>query len=241
MRHTPLPGTHHFFSTHPLPCPYFPDRIERRVVIELLGRDSDILHDALTRAGYRRSHNIAYAPTCPECSACVTVRVPVDRFRLSKTQKRVMKRCENLTVEETAPRATEEQYALFFDYQKSRHPNGDMSTMDFEDYRSLIEETNVDTRVLEFREDEKLVAACLVDKVSNGYSAVYSFFDTGVDPRKSLGTFMILWLIEWARLAGIEYVYLGFWIENCRKMSYKKMFKPLEMYTPDGWRDLDDH
>lgn len=235
MRHQALPGTRFFFSTAPLPCPYIPGRTERRVVTELVGRDANLLHDQLSMAGFRRSHGICYVPACPGCDACVAVRVVVDEFKPGRSLKRVMRRNVDLSAEAVAPVATHEQYALFSDYQRARHGGGDMSKMDFLDYQALIEDTPVDTAVVEFRRPNgTLAAACLVDILSDGLSAVYSFFDTR-DEQRSLGTHIILWLIDEAYGRGLPYVYLGFLIDGCSNMEYKSRFRPLEKVTPDGW------
>jgi len=235
MRHQALPGTRFFFSTAPLPCPYLPGRIERRVVTELVGRDADALHNQLSLAGFRRSHGICYVPACPDCDACVAVRVVVDEFKPGASMKRIMKRNADLTAEIVDPIATHEQYALFADYQRSRHKGGDMSKMDFLDYQALIEDTPVETFVVEFRRPNgTLVAACLVDVLSDGLSAVYSFYDPD-ETERSLGSQMILWLIDETYGRGLPYMYLGFWIEGCSNMAYKARFKPLEKVSPDGW------
>ncbi|HER26889.1 MAG TPA: arginyltransferase [Rhodospirillales bacterium] len=240
MRHSPPSSARFFFTTAPLPCPYFPDRIERRVVTELLGRDANNLHDILTHAGFRRSHGIAYAPSCPDCNACTAVRILVDDFKPSRSQRRITNRNNHLQAFVLDPCASEEQFVLFTDYQSSRHSGGDMEKMNADDYRSLVEETNVNTRIVEFRDDDdKLVACCLIDVLSDGLSALYSFFDPHLESRRSLGTYMILWLTEHARALGLDYVYLGFWIGGCAKMSYKASFKPLEGFNPSGWRLLE--
>jgi leucyl-tRNA---protein transferase len=239
MRHnrllSPLKGPHYFFTTAPLPCPYFADRVERRVLTELAGKDAQSLHEALTQAGYRRSHGVAYAPACPGCNDCVSVRIPASKFSPSRTQRRINKRNEDLVAMEVVPVANEEQFALFASYQSSRHAGGDMETMDFSDYQSLLEENSIDTVLIEFRYEDRLVAGIIIDKLSDGYSAVYSFFDTDFDKRRSLGTYMILWLIDHARELQRDYVYLGFWINNCKKMSYKADFQPLEKFSKNGW------
>lgn len=238
MKYDPLPNARFFFATAPLPCPYIAGRVERRVVTELAGGDAIVLHDALSLAGFRRSHGIAYAPACPGCQACVPVRILAPSFTPSRSQRRVWRRNAAFRAEEIPPRATREQYALFAAYQRSRHDDGDMAKMEQLDYQALIEDTPVDTVVVEFRErDGRLVAACLTDRVENGLSAVYSFYDPDLIAR-SLGTFMILWLVQRARELVLDYVYLGFWIRGCSKMSYKAKFKPLEAYTPEGWRPL---
>ncbi|MBC8268212.1 MAG: arginyltransferase [Rhodospirillaceae bacterium] len=241
MRHSrllaPTSGTHYFFTTAPLPCPYFADRVERRVITELGDRQAQSLHETLTRAGFRRSHGIAYAPACPGCDDCVAVRILADQFKLSRTQRKILSRNSDLEVMEVAPFANEEQFALFSTYQNSRHAGGDMENMDFSDYQSLVEENIIDTALVEFRHQDRLVGAILIDKLRDGFSAVYSFFDTDMENRRSLGTYMILWLVQHARAQGLHYVYLGFWIDGCRKMSYKTGFQPLEMYSPQGWKE----
>ncbi len=240
MRHSPTSGTHFFFTTAPLPCPYFPERIERRVVTELLGRSADTLHDILTHAGFRRSHGVAYAPSCPDCDACVAVRIPVDDFKASKSQRRIINRNSGLHATIMAAESSEEQFALFAAYQSSRHAGGDMEKMNGDDYRALVEETNVKTRIIEFRDDrEELLACCLIDVLSDGLSAIYSFYDPETDPRRSLGSYMILWLVDQARKLDMDYLYLGFWIAGCGKMSYKASFKPLEGFTAAEWRTIE--
>lgn len=238
MRHSTLYGNRFFFATAPMACPYLPDRVERRVVTELVGRDATHMHDVLSAAGYRRSHGIAYAPACPGCSACVAVRIVAPTFKPSRGQRRVWNMNSAVIANEASPTATEEQYALFATYQNSRHGDGDMAKMSMVDYQTLVEDTPVETTVVEFRDpDGSLVAACLTDRVGNGLSAVYSYFD-GDHNRRSLGTYMILWLVERARDLGLDHVYLGFWVAGCSKMSYKTAFQPLEGFTPAGWRPL---
>jgi len=236
MKHSPILDTRFFFSTAPLPCPYLPNRTERRVVTELLGRDANALHDGLSAAGFRRSHNIAYAPACPECQACRAVRVLVKDFKLSRSQSRILKRNGDLWENRVSIKATQEQFELFVAYQESRHSGGDMSKMDFRDFQALVEDTPVKTNLVEFRlPDQSLAAVCLLDRVDKGLSAVYSFYQPSQN-RRSLGTFIILWLIQQAKILGLDYVYLGFWIDGCAKMSYKEKFQPMEIWTINGWQ-----
>jgi arginine-tRNA-protein transferase len=239
MKHKPVNGTRYFFATAPIPCPYLPGRMERRLVAELCGRDAVSFHDTLSQAGFRRSHRFAYVPVCRECTACATVRIVAPEFRPSRTQRRVAKRNRELTATETPARATSEQFALFQAYQHSRHEGGEMARMDYFDYQALVEDTPVNTIIIEFRDDRgALQAACIADRVADGLSAVYSFYDPELADR-SLGTYVVLWLIERTKALGLRHVYLGFWIADCAKMSYKTGFRPLEAYTPDGWRPLD--
>lgn len=239
MKHKSVPATRFFFATAPIPCPYLPGRMERRLVAELGGPDAVAFHDALSQAGFRRSHRFAYVPVCRDCTACATVRICAGEFRPNRTQRRIFTRNEDLSGSPAPARATREQFRLFHAYQSSRHGGGEMSRMDFFDYQALVEDTPVETSVLEFRDGRgDLVAACVADRIADGFSAVYSFFSPEM-ARRSLGTFMILWLVERARYRALPYVYLGFWVADCPKMAYKAGFQPLEAYTPDGWQRLD--
>ncbi|MGZ8409872.1 MAG: arginyltransferase [Hyphomicrobium sp.] len=238
MKHKPVPGTRFFFATAPIPCPYLPGRMERRLVAELGTTDAAAFHDTLSQAGFRRSHRFAYVPVCRDCSACATVRIVVEGFRPSRTQRRLIGRNADLTASDTPPRATAEQYELFRAYQSGRHSGGEMARMDFFDYQALVEDTPVDTSVAEFRDPQgHLVAACITDRVADGFSAVYSFFRPDM-PQRGLGSYMIMWLVERARELQLPHVYLGFWVADCQKMAYKIRFQPLEAYTPEGWKPL---
>jgi arginine-tRNA-protein transferase len=239
MDHIPLKRPHFFFTTAPLPCPYIPGRLERKIVTELNGPDAETLHEALSRAGFRRSHSIAYTPACPGCSACIPVRIVVGSFAPDRTMRRVIKANGDLSGRQVAARATAEHYRLFSRYQESRHGGGDMALMGFYDYRSMVEDSPIDTFLAEFRgNDGSIVGCCLADRMSDGLSAVYSFFEPDM-PRRSLGTFVVLWLIEEARRLGLPYIYLGYWIAESRKMAYKARFKPLEAFGPNGWRPVE--
>ena len=239
MRHQPIYDTQYFFSTAPMPCPYRPDRLERRLVTELIGRGALILHEQLSLAGFRRSHGIAYTPVCNGCDACKAVRVLAKDFKPSKLQRRVWNRNRHLSVLIVDPIATHEQYSLFLAYQRARHSDGDMAKMDIDEYRGLIEDSSVETVLIEFRnsDDGKLVAICLTDRMENGLSAVYSFFDPDLKS-DSLGSYMILWLIKEAVQAGLDHVYLGYWISGCGKMDYKAKYQPMEVLVTNTWLQL---
>ncbi len=224
-----------FFATSPQPCPYLPDRQERRLVTDLSRRDAVAIHDALSQAGFRRSHTLAYAPICHGCQACVPVRVDAARFQPGRGHRRVLARNADLAVSERAAIATREQYRLFITYQNVRHDQGEMAKMAFADYQSLIEQTPVRTGILEARDRSgKLVACAIFDIVCDGLSAVYSFFAAD-QPRRSLGTFLILELIAKTRAMPLGYLYLGFWIAETTKMAYKTRFRPLQHFTGQGW------
>jgi arginine-tRNA-protein transferase len=163
------------------------------------------------------------------------VRIVAGEFDMTKSFRRVMAANADLTVDDTDAIATVEQYRLFSAYQQARHEGGDMSGMAFNDYRAMVEDTPVTSRTVEFRDgDGALVAVMLMDRMEDSLSAVYSFFD-GSMARRSLGTLMILWMVEYARTLGLPYVYLGFWIDGSAKMAYKARFQPLEALGDGGW------
>ena len=228
-----------FYTTAPLPCPYVPGRTERKVVTEITGPESETVHDRLSRAGFRRSHNIAYAPVCPACSACLPIRLPVASFRPNRTQRRIAEANRALEGFAGPARASAEQFQLFQRYQAARHADGDMATMSFYDYRAMVEDTPIETWLVEFRDaDQRLIGACLTDRLGDGLSAVYSYFDPALE-RRSLGTWAVLWLVERARAMGLPYVYLGYWVRESRKMAYKAGFRPSEVLSDGQWRTLD--
>ena len=240
MTYKPPRRPQFFYTTAPLPCPYVAGRTERKVVTEITGPEADAVHDRLSRAGFRRSHNIAYAPVCPACKACVPIRIPVGSFEPNRTQRKVYRANGAVAGAERPARATAEQYQLFGRYQKARHGEGDMATMSFYDFRAMVEDTPITTRVIEFRDEgDRLVGACLVDRLGDGLSAVYSFFAPELEHR-SLGTHAILWLIGRAAAEGLGYVYLGYWVPDSRKMAYKARFRPSEILAGGRWRTLTD-
>ncbi len=229
-----------FYRTGPMPCPYLHGRVERNLFTELRGPSAHDLHDNLARAGFRRSHHIVYRPACPDCARCIPVRIVAGRFSASASQRRILNRNRDLAVEVLPPEATDEQFDMFIHYQQTRHGGGEMAAMTASDYRSMVEDTTVDTQMIEFRDGGgKLVAACLVDCLSDGFSAVYSFFDSTAQNR-SLGTYMILWLIERTIRRDHTHVYLGYWISESVKMSYKMRFRPIEALGPDGWEIMEE-
>ena len=228
-----------FFGTREQPCPYLPGRVESKVVTDLSGPHAQELHDELTLAGFRRSHNLVYRPACANCDACVPVRIPVARFAPTRSQRRALRGNRDLQVAIAPRRATLEHYALFDRYQQARHRGGGMSAMSFSDFRAMVEESPVDTRLVEARDmSGDLLAVSLTDWLTDGLSGLYKFFDPGLASR-GLGTFLILWHVEYARRLALPHVYLGYWIGACSKMSYKAKFGPLEALFDDGWRDLD--
>jgi arginyl-tRNA--protein-N-Asp/Glu arginylyltransferase len=241
MHHRAARRPQFFYTTAPLPCPYLAGRTERKIVTELSGPEAEALHDCLSRAGFRRSHNIAYSPVCPGCSACIPIRIVAGAFEPDRTQRRIQRINADLVGFEVPARATAEQFALFQRYQKVRHGDGDMAAMGFYDYRAMVEDTPITTGMVEFRDSQDcLVGACLTDWLSDGLSAVYSYFEPE-QHRRSLGTYAILWLVARARALGLPYVYLGYWVPQSRKMAYKARFRPSEVLSGGLWRVLAEH
>ena len=224
-----------FFATAPVPCPYVGGRVERKIIVELAGRGAVDLYDELSRAGFRRSHGFAYRPACPSCNGCVPVRIAVDRFVHSRSTRRVRNLNRDIPGRFVAARATPEPFQLFTAYQRSRHRDSDMATMSYGDYRSMVEDSAVRTALVEFRApDGSLAAASLLDRLDDGFSAVYSFFAADRD-KQSLGTWTILWLVEECRRQGLPYAYLGYWIGESPKMAYKARFPAVEHLSASGW------
>lgn len=225
-----------FFVTGPAPCPYLPGRTERKLFIELRGPQAGATNELLGRMGFRRSQTVAYRPSCDGCQACVSVRVPVAAFAPGRSHRRLLRRHADLTVATTAPWTTQEQFQLLRRYLARRHPDGGMTTMDAFDYADMVEQTPVDTELVEYRDDAgDLLCASVTDRHRDGLSMMYSFYDVDRADRPGLGTFMILDHIVRARAAGLAHVYLGYWIEGCARMEYKIGFRPIERLTARGW------
>lgn len=238
-----------FYVTAAQPCPYLPNRLERKLFTHLTS-DKPLAHiDNLLRGGFRRSQNIAYVPYCEGCQACVSVRVAVDEFQPRRTMRRIIERNMDLRARRIQPVPTSEQYALFRSYIDSRHSDGGMADMTVLDYAMMVEDSVIDTFVTEYRarpagmphlaypervDSWPLKAVALCDRLSDGVSMVYSFYDTS-DESLSLGTFMILEHIAYTKSLGLPYLYLGYWISGSRKMNYKTRFEPQEHLGPEGW------
>ncbi len=227
-----------FFSTPPAPCPYLPGKLEKKVVTLLAGKDPDHLHNTLSLAGFRRSQDLAYRPACESCNACIPIRVAARRFELKKQWRRIWNKNDDLIAKEIPSIATEEHFVLFSRYLKSRHNEGGMSDMDYNDYKAMVEDSPVNSRLTEFRNSNGvLVAVCLTDQMDDGMSLVYSFYEPD-EAKRSLGSYLILWHIIRTKSEGQQYVYLGYWIEASPKMSYKSRFAPCEILTKDGWAQI---
>ena len=234
-----------FYLTSPAPCPYLAGREERKVFTHLVGKRAGALNDTLTQSGFRRSQTIAYRPACEDCRACVSVRVKVADFTPSRNMRRILDANTDLIGHANPAQPTSEQYSLFRAYLDTRHADGGMADMSVLDYSMMIEDSHVDTRVIEYRArgidsfitgrgEGPLIGVCLTDVLDDGLSMVYSYYDMAQADR-SLGTFMILEHIERARRMGLPHVYLGYWVEGSRKMAYKARFLPQERLGMTGW------
>lgn len=228
-----------FYFTRSSPCPYLPGRQERKIFAQLLEPDGARLNHSLALSGFRRSQRIAYRPVCEGCSACTSVRIPVTDFRPDRNQRRVVLRNQDLMCEVLPPRALRTHYALLKSYLSDRHGGGGMTDMRFRDFTAMVEDSPVETFLLEYRTSHgELLAVALSDRVPDGLSMVYSFFAPSRH-RRSLGTFMILDHVTRAAERNLPYVYLGYWVPGSPKMAYKGQFRPLELFASGGWRRLE--
>lgn len=227
----------HFGMTGLSDCSYIPGQNERLLVAipnpgtHFGKRASSIL----SRLGFRRSGSMNYRPACPGCNACLSYRVPVDLFKPDRSHRRCMTRNEDLYCTILPRQVTDEHYALFDKYLKSRHQGSIMENMTIDDYRMMVMDTTTETVLLEFRTKEgELKMVAITDVFDDGLSACYTFFDPD-DSKRSLGSFGILTQIFLARRYGLKWTYLGYWVPQCGNMAYKSRFKPAEVFTDDRW------
>lgn len=235
MTHAFNPRQLQFYMTIPTPCPYLPGRMERKIFTQLDPSSGPQLNDYLTHAGFRRSQNVLYRPACENCRECRSLRLRAHEFTPSKSHKRTLSRNKDLSRKVADPIATKEQFELLRRYLLSRHDGGGMSDMDFLRYEMMVEECATATTIVEYRDSEHILVACvIIDFLSDGLSMVYSFFDPQLAPR-SLGKFMILDHINRCQEFGLPFLYLGYWVEGSAKMDYKAKFKPAEVLGVNGW------
>ncbi len=229
-----------FFITAPSPCPYLAGRVERKVFTHLVGQDARGLNTQLSQGGFRRSQNIAYRPACDGCASCVSIRVPVNTFELTRGFRRTLKTNRDVEATVVKSQATSEHYSLFRAYIDSRHSDGGMADMTVLDFSAMVDDNFVDSRMVEYRlktddeDDGRLIGAVLIDILGDGISMIYSFYDP-YEVRRSLGTQMILDNIARVKRLGLPYLYLGYWVRGSRKMDYKARFLPQERLTAEGW------
>ncbi|MCZ6870674.1 MAG: arginyltransferase [Gammaproteobacteria bacterium] len=229
-----------FLVTPPHPCSYLEDREAVTLFVDPTTKMTNQLYSAMSALGFRRSGKHVYRPHCGSCQACVPIRIPVDEFQPRRRHRRILSRNQDLVVEVRAAEYRDEYFALYCDYMASRHADGDMYPPSPDQFQSFLLSTWSDTHFLVFSRGEQPLAVAVIDVINDGLSSIYSFFDPR-EERRSLGSNAILHQIELARKMGLSHLYLGYWIEECRKMTYKSEYQPFEQYRANRWVRIDDH
>ena len=217
------------------PCPYLPDNSATTMLVDPYRKMSLELYDLLLQQGFRRSGEYVYKPGCETCSACISVRIPTSRFRPNRSQRRVLKRQQNGSVARLPAKFKESHYAMYMRYLQQRHEESDMCHGDRSSYMEFLASSWCHTEFIElWDEHDYCFAVSVADITVNAISAVYTFFDPQY-AKYSPGQLAILRLIELAREQGKTWVYLGYWIEQCRKMAYKVNYKPTQKLFTNEW------
>jgi len=219
----------------PHPCSYLAERMATTLFVDPRQPVAPEIFSVLMRSGFRRSGDLIYRPHCQGCRSCISVRIDAGRFRRSRGQARTWRKNQDLVAAEVPGEYRDEHFALYRQYQAHRHPGGGMDDPDPKKYADFLLSRVADTRLIEFRSaGGKLAAVAAVDVLADGLSAVYTFYDPAQMAR-GLGTYAILWQVEWARRLQVPWVYLGYWIRECPKMDYKAAFQPLQAYVSGHW------
>ena len=227
------------YLTPPHPCPYLPGLDSVNLIADPSHPMDPWQYGRLVARGFRRSGGHVYRPHCPNCQACVPVRIPVRRFRPDRSQRRCLRRNADLTAHSVLPHLTDEYFDLYRRYLQQRHPGGGMDEPTPDSFEAFLMAPWSETRFVEFRHRGRLLAVAVADLLPDGFSAVYTFYEPD-ETRRGLGTLAILWQVEAARRRHLRHVYLGYWIADSPKMAYKIRFQPLEGYRHGQWRTLPD-
>ncbi|WP_306604203.1 arginyltransferase [Azonexus sp.] len=226
-----------FYATSAYPCSYLADREARSQVATPAHLINGEIYSTLIRAGFRRSGMYTYRPHCDDCQSCVPVRLPVNELKTTRSQRRALKRHSNLVARELPLIFFAEHFELYVRYQTSRHPGGGMDEDSRDQYAQFLLQSQVDTRLVAFSEDNKVRMVSLIDVLDDGLSSVYTFFDPDT-PGASYGAYNILWQAAQCKALGLPYLYLGYWIGESRKMAYKTNFQPIEGLIDGRWARL---
>lgn len=225
------------FATHPHPCSYLAGEEATTVFIDPQAPINKDVYSRLSLMGFRRSGAHLYRPQCKSCNACISCRIPVDLFRINRSQRRCLKANQDLSISVKTEVDTQEHYNIYAKYIELRHNDGDMYPPSPEQYHAFLTREWDLTEFIEFRLADQLVAVAVCDTLHDGLSAVYTFYDPDVELR-ALGKLAILTQIELARERGLPYLYLGYWIRNCEKMRYKIQYRPLDLLLNQRWMRL---
>lgn len=223
-----------FFLSTPHECGYLPDVMATSLVVDPQAPLDAEMYSQLIQLGFRRSGDTVYRPHCESCSECIPIRIPVDAFSFSRSQRRLMKHNHDLSAVSLPCSFHEEHYQMYLRYQSARHPGGSMDVDDRQRYINFFYAEGLETRLVEFRLGDELLCVAVVDWLPVGLSAVYTFFEPGHSGR-GLGSYAILWQILRASDIGLPHVYLGYWIQGCDKMSYKERYRPHDLFINNRW------
>jgi len=226
-----------FYQDQPHACSYLEGRRARNIYPDPSKPINKTIYSRLIEHGFRRSGDHIYRPFCPDCEACVPVRINLKEFKPNRSQRRCLQHNRDIQIKVKPAEFNHQHFELYCRYLAGRHRGGGMDNPSAESYVNFLTSSWSDTAFIEFWLEQKLVAVAVTDFINDGASAFYTFFDPNI-PKRSLGTFAILKQIELARNYDLSWLYLGYWIEESPKMRYKTNFSAVEAYYA-SWRKLE--